>query len=348
MTRRRTSLGRGGRRSEAGLGRAARAVVKLCRAGLDSVTFRRALRAALAALVPFDAYCVNTVDPESLLITSSIGDGLSSSAARRLFELEDEGADVNNLQLLARGPVHVATVWQVTDGQVERSQRMRELFLPLGWGDELRAALVVDGHCWGYLHLFRAASRAPFSGSDVLRIEQLRAPLGAALKAACVVGQARATRPAPAVLLLDERGALVAESATARAWLQGFAADVGHPLPHAVQAVEVRARARASASAHYRDPDGRWLTLHGTALGAGVALQVGASPGQELLPLLWLAHGLTSREREVGALLLSGCSNQDIASQLRISLYTAKDHVKAIFQKCGVAGRAELCARLAF
>jgi DNA-binding CsgD family transcriptional regulator len=322
--------------------------VELCRAGLDSVTFRQQLRAVLARLVPFDGYCVNTVDPESRLITSSIGDGLSASAARRLFELEDAGTDVNRLQSLARGPVHVATVWQVTGGQVERSQRMRELFLPLGWADELRAALVVDGHCWGYLQLFRAAARAPFSAQDVSQVEQLRALLGAALRAACVVGVPNVVRRAPAVLLLDEQGALLAQSETTRGWLQGFASDVGQPLPHPVHVVSARARTQSSVSARYREPGGSWLTFNGAALGAEVAVLLGSTPGRELLPLLLLAHGLTARERAVGSLLLDGCSNQDIADMLSISLYTTKDHVKAIFRKCGAASRAELSARLAF
>lgn len=348
MTRRRTSLARGGRDGEHGLGRATREVAELCRARLDSVAFRQQLRALLARVVPFDAYCVNTVDPESLLITSSIGDGLSADAARRLFELEDAGTDVNRLQLLARGPEHVATVWQVTNGDVERSQRMRELFLPLGWHDELRAALVVDGHCWGYLQLFRASSRPPFSARDVGQIECLRSLLGGALRASCVVGSPSAARRAPAVLLLDERGVLVAESETARAWLQGFESDVGQSLPHAIHAVGVRTRARSLTSARYRGRSGDWLTVNGSALGAGVALLLGASASRELWSLLFLAHGLTPREREVGSLLLAGCSNEEIASNLRIALYTTKDHVKAIFEKCEASGRAELSARFAF
>ena len=47
-----------------------------------------------------------------MVITSSIGDGLPKAAARRLFEIEEAGDDFNQLGLLARGPCHVATLWQ--------------------------------------------------------------------------------------------------------------------------------------------------------------------------------------------------------------------------------------------
>ena len=289
---------------------------------------------------------MNTVDPETLVITSSIGDGLSAEAARRLFEIEEAGLDFNPLTELARGPVHVATLTQVTEGDVSRSQRMRELFLPLGYGDELRAALVIDGHCWGYLHLFRASARPAFDATDVARVEQARALIGAALRAACLVGARPAAARSPAVLLLDAHGDLVAENAAAHAWLAELAGDVGGALPHPVHAVRSRSRTGAVV-ARYRTPAGDWLAFHGSSLRGGVALLLGTPGARELYPLLLLAHGLTARERDVGSLLLGGHSNADIAAALGISLYTAKDHVKVIFEKTRALNRADFAARFA-
>ncbi len=321
-------------------------MLELCRARLDSVAFRRQLRGELLRFVKFDAYCVNTVDPETLVITSSIGDGLSEPAARRLFELEETGTDFNPLTALARGPTHVATLAQATAGDVSRSQRMRELFLPLGFGDELRAALVIDGHCWGYLHLFRASTRPVFDATDVVRVERARALVGGALRAACLVGARPPVARVPAVLLLDAQGDLVAENVAARAWLSELAGDVGGTLPHPVHAVRSRVRAGAAA-ARYRTPAGEWLAFHGSSLRGGVALLLGTPGARELAPLLLLAHGLTAREREVGSLLLGGRSNADIATMLGISLHTTKDHVKAILAKTHAANRAEFAARFA-
>jgi hypothetical protein len=42
----------------------------------DSRAFRLAARPLLHGYVPFDAYCVNTCDPVTRAITSSVGDGL--------------------------------------------------------------------------------------------------------------------------------------------------------------------------------------------------------------------------------------------------------------------------------
>src|SRR5689334_21644507 len=72
-------------------------LLELCAAGLDAVAFRRELRQRLYRLVPFDEFCVNTADPELLLVTSSIGDGLGAAAAQRLIALEHVSGEVNRL-----------------------------------------------------------------------------------------------------------------------------------------------------------------------------------------------------------------------------------------------------------
>ncbi len=52
-------------------------------------------------------------------------------------------------------------------------------------------------------------------------------------------------------------------------------------------------------------------------------------------------YDLTSREREVLALMVSGNSNAEIAQRLVITVSTAKFHVSSIFGKLNVANRAE-------
>ncbi|MDU8500516.1 LuxR C-terminal-related transcriptional regulator [Pseudomonas syringae] len=55
--------------------------------------------------------------------------------------------------------------------------------------------------------------------------------------------------------------------------------------------------------------------------------------------------GVTMREQEVLGLLLQGCTNKEIARQLRISDYTVRDHVSSLLRKNRVKTRAELMAR---
>jgi len=49
----------------------------------------------------------------------------------------------------------------------------------------------------------------------------------------------------------------------------------------------------------------------------------------------------TPREREAVGFLLQGCSNQEIAEQLAVSINTVKFHMKNIFGKLGVKSRSE-------
>jgi DNA-binding NarL/FixJ family response regulator len=59
----------------------------------------------------------------------------------------------------------------------------------------------------------------------------------------------------------------------------------------------------------------------------------------------WQAAGLTSREREVAALVARGLRNRDIAEQLVITEKTAKNHVQRVLEKLGARSRTEVAAR---
>ena len=53
-------------------------------------------------------------------------------------------------------------------------------------------------------------------------------------------------------------------------------------------------------------------------------------------------YGLTPRELEVVTCIVEGCSNKDIAKQVKISEETVKRHLSNIFDKTGVSTRLEL------
>src|SRR5450432_1508833 len=55
---------------------------------------------------------------------------------------------------------------------------------------------------------------------------------------------------------------------------------------------------------------------------------------------------LTAREREVLALMVKGMGNNEIASQLMISLSTTKTHVSNILGKLGLTSRAEAIVKV--
>src|SRR5258706_263850 len=55
--------------------------------------------------------------------------------------------------------------------------------------------------------------------------------------------------------------------------------------------------------------------------------------------------GLTRREREVLALVISGCTNRQIATQFSVSEETIKHHLTRMFDKVGASNRLELAMK---
>ena len=74
-----------------------------------------------------------------------------------------------------------------------------------------------------------------------------------------------------------------------------------------------------------------------TVLAPGAAGLVTARPGRDVRGV----GALTSREREVFALLADGQSNRAIARSLGVSEKTVKTHVSAVLAKLGVADRTQ-------
>lgn len=58
-----------------------------------------------------------------------------------------------------------------------------------------------------------------------------------------------------------------------------------------------------------------------------------------------LAEPLSRRELEILGLIEAGCSNQEIAARLVLSLYTVKKHISNIFGKLGVTSRTQVVMR---
>ncbi|MGV9317296.1 helix-turn-helix transcriptional regulator [Streptomyces sp. NPDC003691] len=188
--------------------------------------------------------------------------------------------------------------------------------------------------------------------------------------------------PAPALLLLDAEYAPVQLSPTAGLWLDELPAPgvpcpgregAGHAgapcpgrgcgapragrteggLPPALYGVAAAVRAPGSTGflaswAHTRSR-GR-VRLHAWRLeGQGparVAVAVEpAGPGEEIA-LITAVHGLTPREAEITALVLSGHSTAEISRLTRLSPYTVQEHLTSVFDKTGVRSRRDLVAAL--
>jgi LuxR family maltose regulon positive regulatory protein len=82
----------------------------------------------------------------------------------------------------------------------------------------------------------------------------------------------------------------------------------------------------------------------GSGYAAELLSQIDKIPNMTQPSMQLLAEPLTAREVEVLKLIKSGCSNQDIAAQLVISIATVKRHISNIYTKLGVESRTQAVA----
>jgi DNA-binding CsgD family transcriptional regulator len=236
---------------------------------------------------------------------------------------------------------------------------------PFGFGDELRAALRVDGLCWGLLCLHRSEGDSSFTAADAALLSRIGAHAAEGLRRTLVADAAIHDwdLDGPGVVVLGPDSNIESITPAASRWLAELA-ELDAPrfdgLPTVVRSVIDRLDAMTGQiedeawipRVRVRAPSGRWLVLHASNLegpsgGPGRAVMViePASPAA-LMPLTVAAYGLTAREVDVARLALVGLGRKTIASELHISLHTVNDHLKAIFDKVDVNSVGQLRARI--
>ena len=159
------------------------------------------------------------------------------------------------------------------------------------------------------------------------------------------------TQP-PVVIVLDADGEITDMSAGGSQVLEDL--RVSGPdgdFPGVVQIAAAKARfdgTSTNLTTRVRGRSGRWLRLHVTPMeaSAGVVLTVETAHPDDLVKILLDSYGLTQRETDIVLRLCRGLPTKEIAKELAISAHTVRDHIKAIYQKAGVASRGELMAAL--
>jgi DNA-binding CsgD family transcriptional regulator len=331
--------------------------------------------------VPFDAAVWLATDPATGLPTApTLADGLAGreldhATCARLWQREFLEPDANLFRDLARAGTPAGALRLATGGRPGRSARFRDLLVPWGFGDELRAVLRADGRPWASVALMREPGRPAFDTREVETVAALSAALGRAARehARPAAGPAGAPgAPGPGLALFTAGGELLSADDDALAWLEELAPldesapEPGPPagagggrVPLLAASAVMRARAlaeqgaRGAARVHLRSPrSGRWLVCRASCLRdadgrlGDVALTIAPAGASELAPILAQAFGLTARERDVAALICRGAGTAEIAGRLHLSPHTVRGYVKDIFAKVGVTSRGELVATL--
>src|ERR1051326_7039967 len=211
-----------------------RELIRLCHAGLDSHTLREETIKHLRKVIPIDVSFFATADPATLLFTGAMQDEILGHVTQEFLENEFLQDDVNKFAWLARNTPPGGGLVQATRQDLKRSPRSREILAPLGLGDELRAALITGGVCWGFLCLHRDRSSPPFTIDEATFLARLTPHLAEGLRKALLIqGTVRRALPdEPGVLLLAEDLSLAASTPTAERWLaEVAAADGPRPQP---------------------------------------------------------------------------------------------------------------------
>jgi DNA-binding CsgD family transcriptional regulator len=342
--------------------RAEREVVRQCHLGLDVTALQHAVLASLRRLMPVDAAFFATADPGTWLFTGAYTEEPLRAVTSLFLANEFGAADLNRFSSLARSAPRAASLDAATHGQRLASARYREILRPLGLGDELRAALVTDSECWGFLCLHRTDSGFGFTAAETSAIARLAPHIAHGLRHAVLAylptpGGAAA---GPGVVLLTETLEVVAITPEAEHLL----ALTGQqppgtrlPIPVLTAAVALRSAADNPRSPH-PTPRGRvpltsggWLDVHASWLRgrpgqARITIVLQPASTGETVPLLLSAYGLTPREAQIAKLVLRGSSTREIVDSLHISHYTVQDHLKAVFDKVGVRSRRDLAGTL--
>ncbi|MPY59573.1 helix-turn-helix transcriptional regulator [Streptomyces spongiae] len=246
----------------------------------------------------------------------------------------------------------------VGTGHGKRDLLARQLFDAHGVGGELRVLLRDVRGVWGSLALLRSAGGRAFDRTDAARVLELAPVLISALRQYVRSGPMRPVAPdmAPGVFVVDADGNVTGATPMASWWAERLREH--HPSSWvdalvAGMAAQTRLclRQPAAPAPVMHGPAarfGRWISAEGQLLnpGGAVAVLVRAVPPRQLLGSLGSWYGITARERQVIEYLLDGSAAKQIARHLDVSLHTVHDHLKSVYRKLGVSGRAELLTAL--
>ena len=319
----------------------------------DLTATLEATQAALHDVATFSWGALMTVDPDTLLPTGGMVEGFAAEACAPFWDNELLAPGYNKFTDLARSTTSVATLYEATDGDLDRAPIYTNLYAQLGVADELRAAFVVGSRCWGVVSLLRAIDDGPFTDEECRHVENLVPIIARALRAAVVALDTEAKGSAS--MLVVDAGNRVEDLTIEAGRMLDDLRTVGvdeDGLPAIVRSVVTRARASRSSThiaTRVHGTSGVWRRVTAIPMeGArgSVAVMIEPARAADLTPILLEAYGLTEREIDIVIQLARGLSTKDIATELSISPHTVRDHVKAIFAKTGFTTRGELVARV--
>lgn len=333
--------------------RARRDIGALAAAGLGAGELHAAAIGVIGDLVSAELTCWAAIDPETLVITTMVSGQtrIPPEYEPWLAEAEYSADEPHTFATLALRKQTVAKLSDLPDRERDRSARFNNVWRPLGLDRELRVLFMADGVCWGAAGMVRAGR--DFTDREMEFFAAVSPAIATATRLAVRSPNARRDVGGhPAIVVVGPRGELRAVTPAAREWQDRLEETAPGRFMVMMRVMAAGARAAASGGfrARLRDARGQWAILQASPLIGGdddqIAVAIEPAAGDQLIGLLLMAYGLTSRERDICREVIAGHSTIDIAGRLFISAHTVQDHLKSVFAKVGVRSRGELVARL--
>ena len=332
-------------------------------AGADGDGDDRALRAQLVQVVrksvPFDAYAFLLTDPVTTVGSSPVADVPDIASLPALIRLKYRTPVNRWTALPATG---CATLQQATGGRPEQSLVWREHLAALGVLDVLSVVFTDRFGSWGFLDLWRLASR--FTDDEVAALAGARSAITARLRSAQAAGfpttRAAPGRRGPGALVLSPALAVRAQTPQTEDWLAALVPPGSGGLTVPAGAYNVAAQLLAAEAGVDDHPayvrvhlgHGAWLTLRADRVAGPAPVQerdiivtMEDSSATERRDMFSRSHGLTPREDELLRHLAEGLDTRSAAGLMSISEHTVQDHLKSVFAKTATSSRRELLAR---
>jgi DNA-binding CsgD family transcriptional regulator len=327
----------------------------------DVDSLRREVIAELKRTIGFERWCAPLVDPDTLIAHTGIAETDHIAELPRLQVNDASLREPNSGASLARSRARVGLLSALTGGDLARSRRWRESLERYGTGDELRVVAADERGCWGRFDLWRDRGDRPFDDQDAQLVREASGALGRGMRRA-TVGLRDDAPAAPletGVLVIDAELRPRGGNAAVYAWFRALN-PARMPYEGGIPSLVWSTAGRLIAAEAGEDPrrpvriraraaDRTWAVIEAARLDdadGGIAVSVRVAGMEEILGLVCRAYGLSSRERELVALIAQGHDTNAVAKQMFISPYTVQDHLKSIFDKLGVHSRLDLLTRL--
>jgi DNA-binding CsgD family transcriptional regulator len=338
-------------------------ILGLCRAAAGARALRLQVLAVLRRVIGFDAYVWLVTDPQTSVGSAPLADVPCLPELPRLIRLKYL-TTVNRWTSMV---TPVASLHQVTGGDLARSLMWRELLSQYQIGD-IAASVYRDRFgCWAFLDLWRAQDAAPFAAAELDFLHQIAGPLTTALRGsqAAAFAAGPATERAsmgPVVLLLSPTLTVRAQTPHTQRYLRllvppGSSSQA--PVPAGAYNVGAQLLAREAGVdgnvplARVHLDGGHWLTLSAARMDSAqpvperdIAVSIETTAPAGRVALFARACGLSAREAELLDHVVAGASTRDIARLMFLSEHTVQDHLKSIFAKTATRTRRALLARV--